>query len=78
MTTTEVLFIEKQPVCPFCGSAITNEHLSETGQSQFATYECGLELANQSAYTPRAWRRPLDRHCKNVYRIVLELQRSVP
>jgi len=80
MTTEGILFTEKQPVCPFCGSLISRDWLSDSGKSEFVSYECGLELVNLSSVLPRVWKMERFRHrdCVNVYRVVLEFQRSVP
>jgi len=75
--TKEINFVEKPEHCPFCGAQHKDEWLSESGQSSFISYKCGLELANQSALSPRAYRRTINRHCANVYHVVLELKRIV-
>jgi len=70
----DISFQEKPTLCPFCNAPIVSETTSESGQSFFVYYECGLGLANQSGVLPRLWRF-LHRHddCENVYQRVLEL-----
>lgn len=49
--------------CPACGAAITLTWKSESGQSDFIEFECGLELANQSGNP--GWKVRFNSRCRN-------------
>jgi len=67
MTTHQPAPTDAPTSCPACGSSIVRTWKSESLESDFIEFGCGLKIANQSGRIPRGWKVYLSTSCRNFY-----------